>query len=195
MGMPNNALSDVAFRYTWRGLNQADPTQTEDYEEAGVALNNTSEGMQYQLWTFSTNGTDILVDAPNQPAPTILLSPGSIVSVRGCFDQNMNPFVAYSRLEQWNYWWFDTTVGHMVTSQLPGSVNSVVCTLDDKRPWEASKSDICLIYTNNGNLYYRRQRDRYATEYLLKASINGTLVKASMNGIERLQIKLRATVV
>lgn len=195
MGMPNNVLSDVAFRYTWRGLNQTDPTVTQDYEEAGIGLNNTSAGLQYQLWTISTDGTHIYADAPSLAAPALLLSPGNVASVRGCFDQNMNPFICYLQEGQWNYWWYDTTIPGMVTSQLPGTVNSVVCTLDDKRPWEANKSDICLLYTNNGNLYYRRQRDRYATEYLLKASVNGTLVKVAMNGIERLQIKLQATVV
>ena len=195
MGMPNNKLSDVAFKYTWRGLNQTDPTVTQDFEEAGIALNNTSQGLQVQLWTFSTNGTDIIVDAPSLPAPITLLSPTNVASVRGCFDQNMNPFVAYLQEGQWNYWWFDTVVGHMVTSQLPSGVTSVVCTLDDKRPWESNISDICLLYTNNGNLYYRRQRDRYGIEYLLKTSVNGTLVKVAMNGIERLQIKLQATVI
>lgn len=195
MGMPNNVLSDVAFRYTWRGLNQLDPTVVQDYEEAGIALNDTSQGLQYQLWTFSTDGTNVIVDAPSLAAPITLLSPGSVTSVRGCFDQNMNPFVCYLKDSQWNYWWYDTTVGHMVTSQLASTVDSVVCTLDDKRPWESNKSDICLLYTNTGNLYYRRQRDRYGVEYLLKASVGGTLVKVAMNGIERLQIKLQAAAV
>lgn len=195
MGLPNNVLSDVAITYTWWGRDTLDPTLTQDYEEGGLALNDTSQGSAYQLWTFWTDGTHIFARAPSMSASATLLTPGGVVtSIRGCFDQNMNPFVAYQVGGQWSYWWYDTVAGHMVTSQLPSTVNSVVCTLDDKRTTNAPQSDICLLYTNNGNLYYRRQRDRYSTEYLLRASVGGTLVKVCMNGIERLQIKMQTPI-
>ncbi len=194
MGLPDNALSDVAFRYTWRGTDQADPTQFVDYEMGGVGLNDPSGGLEYQLWTFDTDGTTVYASAPSVNRQAILTPAITrpIDSIRCCFDQNMRPFVAYLSSGQWSYWWYDTQISGPTTSQLPSTVNSVACTLDEKRVWEIGKSDICLFYTNNNGLYYRRQRDRYGVEYLLQPSINGTLVKVGMNGINRVQIKLRA---
>jgi len=192
MGFPNNVLSDVAFHYTWRGLDVVDPTDTIDYEMGAKGLDDPTYGLEYQLWTFDTDQTSVYASAPTVNRQVILTPGVPVDSIRCCFDQNMRPFVAYLSKGQWSYWWYDTTIPGPTTTQLPPTVDSVVCTLDEKRPWENGISDICLLYTNNNNLYYRRQRDRYGVEYLLRASINGTLVKAGMNGINRVQLKLRA---
>jgi len=190
MAMPNNSLSQIAIKYTWRGRDTQDPTDLQDTEEGGVALNNTSMGLEYQLWTFTYDAHYAYVNAPNQPKIALFAKDG-IENIRGCFDQNMNPFVAFFQGGQWQYWWYDTVSSGMVFSSLPVGVTSVACTLDDKRQINSNTSDILLFYTNNGNLYHRRQRDRYTAELLVRAGVGGTLVKVGMNGIQRLQIKMQ----
>lgn len=190
--MPDNALSQVSIRYLWYGPPQDDPDALVDYDLGGVALNNTSKGLMYQVWTYEAVGSSAFVSASNTAGRILLFTVSTdIEQIRGTFDQNMNPMVAYKQSGQWHYWWFDTISGTMVVSDLPVGVDSVVVTLDDKRQLEATGSDVLLFYTLNNNLYHRRQRDRYTTDFLLRAGIGGTLVRADMNGINRLQIKLR----
>lgn len=192
MAMPNNSLSQIVLRYRWAGLDTDDPTDLTDYEEGGIALNNTSKGLQYQLWTYTAEGKDVYVEAPNTGGKIKLFSISSDIEIlRGAFDQNMNPFVAYRSANQWHYRWFDTTASVYVTSDLPSTTTSCCCTLDDKRMAETGLSDILLFYTNNGNLYQRRQRDRYTSELLVRESVSGKLVKVGMNGLHRLQFKLQ----
>lgn len=192
--MPNDSLSQTTQQYGWRGLDQSDPTGELDYESGGINLHDVSQGLEYQLWTFYFVGMSAYVTAPNQSAPILLFTLTSeIQEINGCFDQNMAPFVAYKSGNQYHYWWFDTVGNAYVFSDLPTTVDSCKCTLDDKRQFNSSNSDILLFYTNTNNLYMRRQRDRYQTEMLLKTGVGGKLVKVGMNGIERLQFKLVTT--
>lgn len=192
MGLPNNALSDVAFYAPWRGLSQSDPTQYTDSCMGGAGVSNPSGGNELQLWSFDTDGSNIYA-ASDLTGRFLLYTPGGTVeSIRCCFDQNMHPFICFKNTEQWNYYWYDTNTSSYVTSQLPVTVNSVACALDDHRAFASNTSDICLFYTENNNLYYLRQRDLYGTAYLLRETINGTLVKVGMNMLDRFQLKLQA---
>lgn len=192
--MPNDSLSQTAQKYRWRGLDQDDPTELLDYEEGGIGVKDISKGLEYQLWMFSYIGMNAYVTAPNQSAPTLLFTlTNEIQEIRGCFDQNMAPFAIYKAANQYHYWWFDTVTNAYIFSDLPNGVDSVACTLDDKRQFNSTNSDILLFYTNNNNLYMRRQRDRYQNEMLLKSGVGGKLVKVGMNGIERLQFKMVTT--
>ena len=192
MALPNDSLSQVNIKYSWAGRDQLDPEDLIDYEEGGIALNDISQGSLYQLWTFTAVDKDVFVEAPNTSERIWLFStPNTITKIRATFDQNMNYFVAYESQQQWRYKWFDTVQSQFITSDLPSDVDSCVCTLDDKRQLEAPSSDILLFYTRDGNLYHRRQRDRYNTEILLKESVSGKLIRVGMNGIRRLQIKLQ----
>lgn len=189
--MPSSSLSQVAFKYRWRGLDQDDPTEFLDFEEGGIALNDNSHGLEYQLWTFSYAEKSAYVTAPNQAATTLLFTTTiDIQEIKGCFDQNMAPFVAYKAANQYHYWWYDTLTAHYTFSDLSVNVDSCACTLDDKRMFNSPNSDILLFYTMNNNLYMRRQRDRYQNEFLVKAGVGGRLIKVGMNGIQRLQFKL-----
>jgi hypothetical protein len=191
--LPLNSLSQVTIRYNWRGQPQEDPQPLIDYDMGGVALHDTSQGLEYQLWTFVAVEATVFVSAPNTAGPIELVSANGPIDEIACtFDQNMNPFVAYSQGAQWHYWWFDPQFHGMVTSDLPPGVTSCRVCLDDRRLWEVNGSDILLFYTRNRNLYHRRQRDRYTQDLLLREAVDGTLLRADMNGINRVQLKLQA---
>lgn len=139
-----------------------------DYEMGGRAINDTSAGLQYQLWRVRVD-EDVVYLGPDggneQPA---FIRPG-ITEVALAFDQNMQPVIAFTQGGQAWLWWFDGTVPGMVFTSILGAVNPRV-TLDDKRRGQTASSDVILAYLRAGSLYYRQQRDRYLTEYLLTAS-------------------------
>lgn len=160
-----------------------------DYELGGVALNDPSLGLRYQIWTCVYEAGTVRVFAPSV-LPITLFSQLDIVKLVFTFDQNMRPFVAYTKLNGsiW-YYWFDTSVDHQVTTQLVGA-DSVAVTLDDKRNQERGTSDILLVYTKGNNLYFRAQRDRYIIEYVLASTINATIVKLGMTTQNRVQFRM-----
>lgn len=157
-----------------------------DYEMGGRAINDTSAGLQYQLWRVRVD-EDVVYLGPDggneQPA---FIRPG-ITEVALAFDQNMQPVIAFTQGGQAWLWWFDGTVPGMVFTSILGAVNPRV-TLDDKRRGQTASSDVILAYLRAGSLYYRQQRDRYQTEYLLTANPPcGGLATLCMSAGGRLQ--------
>jgi hypothetical protein len=160
-----------------------------DYEMGGVALNDASQGLKVKLWTLYMDGQNVMVTAEGV-TPTVLFSLPGIRELSLAFDQNMRPFVAFVQYANAKFWWFDTAVGHVVFTDLPGAVTPR-CTLDDKRLIAQNTSDIILAYVKANNLYMRYQRDRYTIEYLLRSNVNATLVTIGMATNNRLRFKMR----
>lgn len=157
-----------------------------DYEMGGVALSDTTEGSLYQLWKVSLSGDNVQLSAPNTP-PMGVFSKPEITEISLAFDQNMNPFVAFVSEGRAGFWWFDTIAQAQVFTQMDADVVTPRCTLDDKRKSEAANSDIILAYIRGNGLYYRQQRDRYQTEYLLQSDAGPALHDVQMASNFRLQ--------
>lgn len=188
--MPDNVLSSEAVFANWLVPDDIKRTLTVDREYGGIALRDATHGLDYQVWTLVTDGTNVNISAEDIPEVT-LFSGTSITEVSLAFDQNMNPFVAFVDNGQAKFWWFDTFVGHQVFTNLAGS--SPRAALDDKRSLENGTSDIILAYIHNNNLCFRMQRDRYGVEYTLKTAVNATLGRIGMNVKNRLQFELVPT--
>lgn len=196
---PDNDLSDTAyvagFNFPVKQLTFAD--MKKDWEMGGIALNDPSAGLEYQLWEFtlevdeSTGDSDVYVEAPSIPK-TLLFSGSFITEIAGCFDQNMNPMVAYTESGTPKIWWWDPTIPGMTYTSLPAGSIDLRCTLDDKRQFNVADSDIVLSYVRAGALYFRLQRERYLTEHLLfdEGSVE-RLISLAMNNKWRLQWRLR----
>lgn len=170
----------------------------EDWEQAGIGLNDPSQGLQVQLWHLEakpnddTGDIDCIVDAPSI-VPLVLFSGADITEVALAFDQNMNPFVAYMQGGVPKIYWFDPLIPGMTHTDLPAGCRDLRCTLDDKRDFAVSDSDIVLGYINDGNLCARYQSDRYLIEHVLKegAGPDANLVSMAMNREWRMQFRLR----
>lgn len=195
--LPDNQLSVIAYPSTFNyPVKSAMPDDLEQgWEWGGIALNDPSEGLLYQIWHCTLDideDTDIgyvYVEAPSV-AKTLLFSGLGIRVVDIAFDQNMNPFVAYKQQGAWKYWWFDPTVQQMVHTELANS-RDLRCCLDDHRQFALATSDILLCYINNTNqLCVRYQRDRYSVEYVLASSIPENLVYVGRNIQSRVQFGL-----
>lgn len=189
--IPGNKLSQVGMRYRWAS-EQPDPETLIDYDLGGIAIGDTSKGLQYQLWTFTASDKAVYAQPANGSAVHVFDAVATVQDLSGTFDQNMNTFIAFKQAGQWSYRWYNTQTASMTISDLPVGVDSCKCCLDERRSTETANSDVLIFYTLNNNLYFRMQRDRYQVDYLLRAGVGGQLVRVDMNGINRLQLKLRA---
>lgn len=157
-----------------------------DYEMGGAALNDPSQGLWVQLWRVRVDGSVVYLGPDGGTEQPAFSRPG-ITEVALAFDQNMQPAIAFVQSGVAWLWWFDTAVPGMVFTQFPGILNPRL-TLDDKRPGQVGNSDVILAYLRAGSLYYRQQRDRYQTEYLLSADPPcGGLAAVCMSTGNRLQ--------
>ena len=198
--LPENELSTVAvissFAYPVKTPIPADMLQ--DWELAGVALNDPSQGLQVKVWHCTleidrTTGVgSVYIEAP-AVAKTLLFSGLGITEVALAFDQNMNPFVAYMQGASAKIYWYDSTVPGMTHTTLPVGCYDLRCTMDEKRLFNIANSDIILSYIRAGNLCIRYQRDRYLVEYVLKAGVgsDAKLVSMALNNGFRIQWRLR----
>lgn len=157
-----------------------------DVHLGGVALGDPSQGIIAQLWTAFTDGTNILLSAPNTP-PFVRLSNVNAVWVALAFDQNAREFIAYADIAgNANFFWFDSTISGFRTSALVGVVNRVFASLDDSRQAESSAADVILAYQRGTEFFFRAQRERFGVEHDLGAA-PATLVQIGMSHANRFQ--------
>lgn len=192
MALPDGVLSTEPVEAPFLGGRALPVTDIRDYETGGIALQDPSQGLLVQTWRarILNNNTDIVVDA-DSVAETTLISGTNITEVSLAFDSNMNPAVAYVEDGTAKLYWFDSTLPGQTTTEFPGIVTPRV-SLDDKRPLQSAIRDVIFAYLRDGNLYYRQQRDRYLTEYLLQEDVGSPgLIKIGMNRQLRFQFLLR----
>ncbi len=168
-----------------------------DYEYGGVDIQDPSKGLRVKVWKCEYLEGDFVVSAEGVE-PVTVLTVANVAEIGFSFDSNMNPFVCY-QLENGTakYYWFDSTVPGFVTSTLPSGSTSPRCCYDDNRASQVARNitDVILAYTRAGSLYFRAQRDRYLTEYLLSAETgDSTILQMGINEKLRLQFRMTATV-
>ena len=189
--MPLNILSTTPVQAQFIETVNRRSAPLVDYERGGIALLDGSQGMNIQEWKVEVIGNDVFVFALNTP-PTLVFSTPGITEISLAFDYSMNPTFAYVDGSGAHLRGFDTSVGGIVTTDFPGILNPRI-TLDEKRDLFAVDADIIMAYTRSNGLYFRQQRDRYLTEYLLKEDVNATLVSVGMNTSNRLQFQMIPT--
>lgn len=203
--LPDNTLSPTAiisgFSFPVKSPSPVDRLQ--DWELAGVYLNDPSQGLLVKLWhaqvvlNHDTGQLDVMLDAPggvHVGVPSAVLFSGEdITEIALSFDQNMNPFVAYMQAGEPKIYWYDPLIPGMTHTVLPAGCYDLRCTLDDKRLFNVTNSDIVLSYIRAGNLCVRYQRERYVTEHILRAGVGGDarLVSMAMNRGSRMQWRIR----
>jgi hypothetical protein len=187
--IPGNVLSSVRIIAPIIGARRKTVHDLIDYEDGGIGLNDSSEGLLYQEWTTVTDGTTIKTSSPNT-ASTLLYTGTTITDVSCTFDQNMNPVYAFTEEGQAKLRWYDSTIADYAVTNLGGAYPKVF--LDDKRPEFSASSDVIVAYVSSGTLYFRMQRDRYGVEYTLATGIGcyGRMKNLGMGRNNRLQFIL-----
>lgn len=157
----------------------------------GAGLNDVSQGLASQLWAGSYDGVNTIM-TPDATGLPITVAVSFAVWFDFCFDQSMNPVIAYAQEDGTSHFrWFDSTIpGYRVTDLPVGTDPWPYCSLDDSRPLESASSDVIVSYTNSGNLYFLQQRDRFGVTYNLGAQPAGAvLVQAGMSNVNRFQFE------
>lgn len=140
-----------------------------DWELGGVAVGDASQGLQVQIWKGFLDENDNFVLEPQSQGPrTVFFNIPGARELSFSFDQNMNPALAWMAAGVLYYRWYDISINDYTTSIFNG--RSPFVALDDKRSIATTSNfnDVLLFYIRGPSLYYRLQRERYATERLLR---------------------------
>lgn len=161
-----------------------------DWEQGGIALVDTSQGLQMKNWRCWVDGLRIMAQAASDP-PVELFYASGVSEVSLAFDQEMHFCVAYVQRGVARLRWFDPTAGEYVTLDLPGAQCPRVA-LDDKRARQLYRSAIVLAYLRDDTLYVRQQTDGFVTETLVRDNLypGAVLRNIGMNRQWRLQFDL-----
>ncbi|KND22827.1 hypothetical protein AFK20_01645 [Enhydrobacter aerosaccus] len=160
---------------------------TESWEQGGVGLSDTSQGLISHTWRAWTDSKAIYIQRSDLPKDTskTLLAVSDITEVDLTFDQNMRPVLTYVSGGIAKLYWYDTVSQSQVITDFSNAKNPRV-SLDDKRAFNTANSDVIFAYINNDQLCCRYQRERYGIEHVLHQLPPKTeLVKIGMGTANR----------
>lgn len=181
--LPDNSLSDPPVPSPFLPPRNVPATLKESLEMGGVALNDPSQGLMVQVWRAWAIDTDVYIESATHPASLLFSVANLITEVSLTFDQNMFPFVAFMENGRAKFRWYDTLIGAYTITTMDNGVRTPRCSIDDKRQFAVSASDIILGYIYDGNLCYRQQRDRYNIERVLYPDINAAVIDPRLDNV------------
>ncbi len=167
--MPGNTLSSTPIPAAMLAPDNWASSPKRDFERGGVALGDPSQGLlayNWEAWIDGDNNFFVKrVDEGPETAAYILYQERAR-NIGLAFDRNMNPSICYQQGSDSYLYWYDSTISGYRTTKFEGATTPRI-THDDKRADQSSISDVMLFYIRAQKLYFRMQRDRYATEYYL----------------------------
>lgn len=120
------------------------------------------------LWTcFYKDGH---IKITNGELTHIVLTVADVTALSFAFDLNMRPIIAYSTKLSSYLYWYDTSAGAQVTTELGKDYSFLQLSLDDKRSSQSANADVIFTYIKNHKLYMRIQRERFQIEHELTQS-------------------------
>lgn len=161
-----------------------------DYERGGIALNDTSEGLDYQNWRVSwdrkTGGVRLANDIGFDQEMFVV---NQITQLVLSFDLNMNPYFAYTEAGvTWLRW---RNAAGVYSKMLIPSATQPRLTLDDKREENAINADVLLFYLKDKKICMRVQREGFLTEHVMVNDVAGTrLGRVGFTDVRRIQLEL-----
>lgn len=196
--LPDNTLSDIPVRASFLYPDRFQlGSLTEDYEMGGIAIQDPSEGLQYQPWFgyWRQEDSAVCVRPAIDGEDTVLFTEPDLFEMSFTFDQNMRWVCATQRTDgSFRFRWYDSAVADYVVTEVEG-VTAFHCALDDKRAVStlSNTNDILVTYIKDRNLYVRVQRERYEIEHLLANTLpkNLRISNFGMNERYRVQWRLR----
>jgi len=198
MAIIQNRLSTEPFVAPYIDPNGRSYTLNEDWEGGPIAIEDTSEGQNYQPW-FLSYAANAFTITPEITGGPVVVPTGPVTSIQCsfCFDQNARPTIAWvDELDVGHLYWYDTIAADYVVYDFESPVYGIAVTMDDKRRKQIAANDILLWYTvpaataGQYILYHRRQRDRFDDPYLMINPSWPYIYKVGMNEGLRVQISL-----
>lgn len=139
----------------------------ESWDNGGVAIGDTSEELTKYAWQATTDGSNIYVQREGTDNKILVHQDTDINMIDLTFDQNMRPCICYTANHIVKLFWYDAEAEKQVVTTYPNDYRYPKVSLDDKRRFNISNSDIIFMYQKGDSLYFRLQRDRYLIERLL----------------------------
>jgi len=189
--LPENRLSSEVNAGNFLSAGLQNSSRTVDYEDGPIDLDDSSEGLFYQIWKARIVGNDAFLSAPNFEE-VLFLSGIALTDISIAFNQNGRLHYAYVDQNELKLNWYDSISGSFTTTNFGNNFRNPKLTMDDKRPESSGQSDIILAYLRNSDnaLCHRRQRDRFQTEYVLNIGPFISLEKMYFNDRNCLQFSL-----
>lgn len=150
-----------------------------DYEQGGIDLLDTSQGLQVKLWLcYYKDGWIKISDGDSITHSLIQVENVKHLSL--AFDFNMHATIAYTvevtegaaKYQEAYLYWYDTAQAKQITTKYGKDYKFPQLSLDDHRFEQSASADIIFAYIKNNNLYYRQQRDRFLIERLLYENLD-----------------------
>ena len=171
---PNNAMSAMPMTSLFLSPDIERATASEDFEDGGIALQDSSQGLSGFRWRCYFDASNVFVQRDGS-SPVNIFSQAGITEIAFAFDQNMRHNVAYRLTNERVYLrWFDSVAQAYAVTDF-GPAKNPRMALDDKRMSQVNNSDVILAYLRDGQVFYRMQRDRYATEYVVASGLADTI--------------------
>lgn len=163
-----------------------------DYEKGGVALGDSSEGLNKYNWELNVvSKTKAMLHKEGTTPIQVFTYPSKPLDVAFCFDQSMNIVLAWQDSE-FNIYLrrYSGSINAFETINL-GSGKCPRLTLDEKRAEFIQNSDIILAYITNKSLVYRVQREGFNTIHVVEEEMLASqrLARIGVKGF-RLQMVL-----
>ena len=150
--------------------NVSTDNELEDYEMGGIALQDPSQGLQYQVWKgfWDPLTTTAYLEPADTSIPIPIFTESDVVEFCFTFDQNMRWAAAIrTSANLLKFRWYDTAAAAYVTTDI-SNVRSVRLTLDDKRLLQTQFGNTDIIITTlttGGVLGWSLQRERFINWY------------------------------
>lgn len=188
-------VSTKRLRAPFAGAKRELGTSRVDFEDGGVALNDTSKGLRYQVWRadIQARARIELTALTTKQKETVYTATGDrVTDISFTFDGNMNPILAFVEDGVPKIKWYDSSEQAMVVTDLAEGVKSPKVFNDEKRQYFQSDAEVLLVYIRDKALYYRLFRERFTIERLIANDITtDTIDKVAMLTNYRVGIALR----
>ena len=167
-----------------------------DYELGGLALEDASEGLEYQNWVCWFDGASVRAKPVSDTGNgTVLISITGVTRLSFALDLDMRPYVAYTLSDGVSrFYWYNPALPAHTTSVYTGTRTPRVC-YDDKRSSSMFTSDIVIAYLKGSDLCYRQQRDNFTVEYTRYTDLplSARLINVGKTTAHQLQFEIALT--
>jgi len=155
----------------------------------GAGISDGSQGRDAQNWTFYYTGTDVKIkDEAGVDRYTLIVA--GVTTLSGSFDNNMRPVMTYQTAGGSVLYFYSTLAEDYDTITIADGTSCRVA-IDDYREVYNAASDVLWVYVRGTTVYWRQQRDRYATERTIgTVQSGGVLHRVGQNVQRRFQCEI-----
>lgn len=140
----------------------------------GIDLNDSSFGLNYQLWDISYVNNQVIVTSRLNNKQYIIYEIENATDISVVFDQNMNPWCLYQKEEQYYFYWYDVTINQYSLTLFENIVTPFMF-MDLIGSIFSDQSSINIFYIKDGKIYCTQQSSRFTVQNLLYTFPTGTV--------------------